>query len=876
MNMHHRLPRLGWPILLSIALSLGMGGIALAAIVTKVANTKHNLSASGPGPAKAASESQICVFCHTPHNANMKAVAPLWNRELSSLTYTTYTSASMDAVTNQPGGASKLCLSCHDGTLAIGTVGVLNNNITSPATIMMNGTNMGAIPAGAGELTGNTRDLGIDLSNDHPISFTYDATLAIYDGELRSPPVIAGSVPIVDNRIARVVPMPLFPLDNNQMQCNTCHDPHTWESDPAKGNHKFLRGNRLQQIQPLGGGFNQNSDSMCLACHDKGSALWAYSAHAHELVADEIYIETAAIERDFPLNTPVWKAACLNCHDTHTVQGAKRLLRDGTDSVTAPKSGGNPATEETCYQCHSNFGTSIVTLLTNVPDIKSDFSLSVRMPISKQPETHNIGGSFDDSIAGGTAASCSTYGSKCGKDFMESQAVLGKVSAGGAIDNRHAECTDCHNPHRVTKNRLFNDDPITPADSGTHKHVIAAGDTVAHSNLASGSLRGTFGVEPQFLSPEFGAHPFSYAAKRGDGGSYASTAVTSTHVTREYQICFKCHSTYAYDEMDPTALPLGYSGGTLTGTNGLLYYSDNAMEFQAPSAHKGAPASTTDSGASSSYSANNHRSWHPVMDNTGRTSAVPGMASPNTWRSPWNGSNTDGPAAATLINAVGNQTMYCSDCHGSSTNLAEGVIPVGGEDGNSWGPHGSNGNFILKGDWDTGAAHPIGSDTLCFRCHDKNQYADASATPASALNSGFGGTGFDSLGQPINNLHQRHAYYTTQGGTLFPLWPVSANGTYRCTMCHTGTAHGWKNKAFLANINDLGPEITAIGGEIAPGNILLSAGQPVPKDTVAPASTFPNGYSNGPYYRETFLGVNSFAPSGGWVRGNCAGNCHAN
>ena len=874
MNAHHRLPRLGWPILVSIALLLGTGGIALAAIVTNVANTKHNFSTSGPGPVKAISENQICVFCHTPHQAKDEVAAPLWNREISSLTYTTYTSASMDAITNQPGAASKLCLSCHDGTLAIGTVGVLNN--AGPVTIAMTGTNAGSIPTGPGELTGYTRDLGIDLTNDHPIGFNYDSTLANNDGELRVPPVVDGSTPIVASRIAGIVPRPLLPLDNDQLQCTTCHDPHTWESDPNKGNHKFLRGNRLQQVQPLGGTYNQNNDTICLACHDKGGMLWAYSAHANQFVADQTYLGPAAAEREFPANTPVWKAACLNCHDTHTVQGAKRLLREGTDSATTPKSGGNPASEETCYQCHSMFGTSILEPLISVPDIKNDFALPIRMPISRQPETHNIGGSFDDSIAGGTDARCNTSGSRCGKDFMESQAVLGKVSTGGTLSDRHAECTDCHNPHRVTKNRLFIDDPILPGAAGTHKHGIVAGDIVAHNNLASGSLRGTFGVEPQYLSAEFGTHPFNYVAKRGDGGNNAPTGVTSTYVTREYQICFKCHSPYAYDEADPTSLPLGYTiGGTAAGTNGLLYYTDIAMEFQAPASHKGAPASTADSGASSAYSTNNHRSWHPVMNNTGRTTALPGSAGTNTWRSPWNGSDTDGPTAATLVNSVGYQTMYCSDCHGSETNPAEGVVPVGGENGNPWGPHGSTENFILKGTWNTDTAHTIGSKTLCFLCHDENQYADASGAPASALNSGFGGSGVDAWGQPVNNLHQRHAFYTTQGGMpLAPSWPASQNGTYRCTMCHIGTAHGWKNKAFLVNLYDLGPEIIAIGGEIAPGPVSLTAGQAVPKGTVAPATAVPTGYSNGPYYRGALLGVVNFKPSGGWVKADCAGACH--
>ena len=32
-----------------------------------IVTTKHNLSASGPGTVKATIESEVCIFCHTPH-----------------------------------------------------------------------------------------------------------------------------------------------------------------------------------------------------------------------------------------------------------------------------------------------------------------------------------------------------------------------------------------------------------------------------------------------------------------------------------------------------------------------------------------------------------------------------------------------------------------------------------------------------------------------------------------------------------------------------------------------------------------------------------------------------------------------------------------
>lgn len=891
--------KLKWVLpLIGGAILIGAVGVPSAAIISNVQATKHNLSATVDGTGvvplrgiKAVGESQVCVFCHTPHNANQSVNAPLWNRSFSNATYIPYTSSSMDAATTQPTGDSKLCLSCHDGTIAIGTVGVLNAQ--GSVTIPLSGAGLGGVmPSGAGATTGYTRNIGINLSNDHPISFSYDTLLggiAGTDGELRSPPVIVSGNTVVGNRATGAGLKPTFPLQNDQLQCTTCHDPHLVDTVTTNSPLKFLRGNRLQKLQPLGSTFISDNDIMCLACHEKSGEAWAYSAHANELVADETYLDSAADTREFARGTAVWQASCLNCHDTHSVEGSRRLLREGTNAIGIPKAGGSAAGEQTCYECHNLSGSSILDNISppnKTPDIKSDFGLVFHMPISLQPEMHNIGGNFDDTTRGGPRCNA---GDQCGKDFIESQALLGKVSAGidGSLNNRHAECTDCHNPHRSSKNRLFNENPINPDVAGTHKHAIATGDTTPHSNLASGSLRGTFGVEPTYLSSEFGSNPISFQVKRGDVGTSIVTDITSTYVTREYQVCLKCHSNYAFDNITPPVLPLAsQTGGTQERTNGVINYSDVAMEFQAPTLHQQPETiiGTSDSGASSTYSAFNHRSWHPIMDKTGRTSLARPNVNANLWRAPWNGSNVDG-GIAIVADAVGTQTMQCGDCHGSTTLQAEGVVPLGGEDGASWGPHGSNEDFILKGQWFTDApnTHTVGSNNLCFRCHEENQYADASVSPLNTLQSGFSGT--DSLGAVATNLHQRHAYLTTQGGLPdAPSWPASANGTYRCTMCHTGTAHGWKNKAFLTNLNDLGPEVLALGGEIplaasgVPATTLL-AGDPVPKGTAAPigVSVSGGGYSNGPYYRGSMLSIEAtgFKASGTWVKTDCGtSGCH--
>ena len=400
---------------LNLALLLSAALPLQAARVPDVANTKHNLSATGPGTVTATVEDQVCVFCHTPHGATNFPGSPLWNRQLSNQTYTVYTSSSLDAEDimgqlDQPGGSSKLCLSCHDGTLAIGTVNVLGGQ--QNVNISMTGTAAdGTMPAGDGELTGFTRDLGIDLTNDHPISLTYDTTLANADGELVDP-VAAAHIGVRAPGFR-----PLVPLEDTgagggaQIQCASCHDPHIKDED-VNAIAKFLRLNRFQTATPLGGTFDPAVDIVCLSCHDKTG--WNTSAHATPGVANETYTTAASTQREFPAALPVWQASCLNCHDTHSVHGSRRLLREGTDGIGTPKSGGNPALEETCYQCHS--AIPIVSNAANeVKNIQTDFNLARHMPIASTEQA--AGTEVHDVV---------------NSDLTEPQALLGRP-----LSNRH-------------------------------------------------------------------------------------------------------------------------------------------------------------------------------------------------------------------------------------------------------------------------------------------------------------------------------------------------------------------------------------------------------------------------------------------------------
>src|SRR4029078_3589800 len=83
---------------------------------SSVVNSPHNLSATGPGTIRATGEQQVCIFCHTPHNA--APIQPLWNRNVAVNASVPYSPSSLQAKPGQPTGTSKLCLSCHDGTIA--------------------------------------------------------------------------------------------------------------------------------------------------------------------------------------------------------------------------------------------------------------------------------------------------------------------------------------------------------------------------------------------------------------------------------------------------------------------------------------------------------------------------------------------------------------------------------------------------------------------------------------------------------------------------------------------------------------------------------------------------------------------------------------
>lgn len=178
---------------------------------------------------------EICVPCHTPHNADTTvSMSPLWNHEVTAAVYTLYTSHSFDAIAGQPDGASKLCLSCHDGTVAMDAFG---------------GAPGGALFAGFG-------NLGTDFTMHHPISISYDGALAATDGTLFDPVVApSGLGGTIDEDLLR----------GGKLQCVSCHDVHLGRNNAGcNGCHDPFGGTTTLSLWKSNAG-----SALCLTCHDK-------------------------------------------------------------------------------------------------------------------------------------------------------------------------------------------------------------------------------------------------------------------------------------------------------------------------------------------------------------------------------------------------------------------------------------------------------------------------------------------------------------------------------------------------------------------------------------------------------------------------------
>ena len=300
---------------------------------TGVINSKHDLSVSSTGATiKAQAEDEVCVFCHTPHSAAV--YNQLWNREPAGApSYSLYTSSRLTAAgyptPSQPGEKSKLCMSCHDGTIALGSVyNIPGSGLAGTITMASGVTTMPTDAPGY---------IGTDLTDDHPVGYEYDPAS---DPEL----------------VTRVWPWPgpvlLDPNDaTGTVECYTCHEVHDNTNPPFLHLSKTDLCNECHSKT----GWLESKHSATVGCggchttHGGGNSLLSgieettcYTSGCHGTTSPVTASSGRVLDVQTQLNNT-------NAHPTHTLSGVHTSGEEGQpDSLSATF---NKRHAE-CFDCH--------------------------------------------------------------------------------------------------------------------------------------------------------------------------------------------------------------------------------------------------------------------------------------------------------------------------------------------------------------------------------------------------------------------------------------------------------------------------------------------------------------------------------------------
>jgi predicted CXXCH cytochrome family protein len=232
--------------LLAVLAVMAVPALALA----QISGSAHDIRARVGYAATDNSGGQICVYCHTPHNA--QATKILWNHTASTTLAgwatgsTTTNTTPLPTNVNEANSPSGRCMSCHDGSIAVGDV--LNFNGAPSAT--MNPTHI----TNAAYLLNSA---GIQKS--HPVHVPYKGSTYF---------ALTSAVPLASTEYKDSLgtgcvgssycaggstSVPLYGSSNITLgvECGSCHEPHN-----KLGTTNFLR-------------LANTGSALCLACHNK-------------------------------------------------------------------------------------------------------------------------------------------------------------------------------------------------------------------------------------------------------------------------------------------------------------------------------------------------------------------------------------------------------------------------------------------------------------------------------------------------------------------------------------------------------------------------------------------------------------------------------
>lgn len=233
---------------------LMVAGIAMAQNMSygfiQNALNPHNFSNQGWA------DNQICKPCHTPHNAQPAVYSTrLWAHQITNAVYTMDAAGATKSAADTLDRVSRLCMSCHDGTVALGDYAYTPN------------VQGGSLGSGA--------TLGTDLSINHPVGKEAVYPLKYYfkpttdtttDGTITAKSAGVSSATTSTLPLVRVTTKDAsgnIASDNFVVGCATCHHPHGTRTGDVKVNPPGSAPLKYLLRMPNTG------SAMCLSCHNK-------------------------------------------------------------------------------------------------------------------------------------------------------------------------------------------------------------------------------------------------------------------------------------------------------------------------------------------------------------------------------------------------------------------------------------------------------------------------------------------------------------------------------------------------------------------------------------------------------------------------------
>jgi predicted CXXCH cytochrome family protein len=213
---------IGWAVTALVATTPG------SVIAAPMAGGLHDLSSTSTGANKSDTQDQLCAFCHVPHNSQPAVSRPLWSHTMTTQNLTWAPVATVrgttlpTSITGAALAGSRACMSCHDGTVALG-------DLLNGSGGLVSGANVDAM----GKLTTGPNFLNpLAMESNHPLGVTQPAPIAGFTG-FKTP---------AENSAVNYDA-------SGYVQCGSCHNPHDNTFAP------FLK-------------VENTGSAICVTCHD--------------------------------------------------------------------------------------------------------------------------------------------------------------------------------------------------------------------------------------------------------------------------------------------------------------------------------------------------------------------------------------------------------------------------------------------------------------------------------------------------------------------------------------------------------------------------------------------------------------------------------